>query len=291
VFTQTSNVWEIPIPPNDSVPLSSGRQVTTGTQNIEIIAMSPEGEWLYFDSDRSGSYDIWRQRISGGTPEQVTNHPASEFAPSVSPDGKELAFHSTRNGANNRDVFVMPITGGEVTQVSTSPDDDRGPIWGADGQTLLWNDQSNPDSSILVSHRTNGRWSSPERLKFPEGFTTIAGPARSDGNLPLTDRTSLRLFDLRTRTNEVVGSVFFGNQVFADWSADGLVLYYTDYNGANAVVVRAVTFPGKRVRTVAWADNPSLQAFRFGFAVRNGKVYMPLVESRSDVWVAEVELP
>ena len=41
----------------------------------------------------------------------------------------------------------------------------------------------------------------------------------------------------------------------------------------------------------AWADNPSLQAFRFGFAVRNGKVYMPLVESRSDVWVAEVELP
>jgi hypothetical protein len=52
-----------------------------------------------------------------------------------------------------------------------------------------------------------------------------------------------------------------------------------------------VTFPDKRVRTVAWADNPPLQAFRFGFAVRNGKIYMPLVESRSDVWVAEVELP
>ena len=291
VFTQTSNVWEIAIPARDSVPLSSGRQVTTGTQNIEIIAVSPDGEWLYFDSDRGGSYDIWRQRISGGTPEQVTNHLASEFAPAISPDGKELAFHSTRNGANNRDVFIMPITGGEATQVSTSPDDDRGPIWGMDGQTLIWNDQSNPDSSILVSHRNSGRWSPPERLKFPEGFTTIVGPPRPDGRLPLTDRTNLRLFDLRTRTDEVVGPVVFANAAFVDWSGDGRVLYYTDFNGTNSVVVRAVTFPDKRVRTVVWADNPPLQAFRFGFAVRNAKIYLPLVERRSDVWVAEVELP
>ena len=72
VFTQTANVWEISIPSRDSVPFSSGRQVTTGTQSIEIPAVSPDGEWLYFDSDRSGSYDIWRQRVSGGTPEQVS---------------------------------------------------------------------------------------------------------------------------------------------------------------------------------------------------------------------------
>ena len=291
VFTQTSNVWEIPISSRDSVPLSSGRQVTSGTQSIEIITLSPDGEWLYYDSDRSGSYDIWRQRVAGGTPEQVTNHPASEFAPAVSPDGKELAFHSTRNGANNRDVFVVPIAGGEVTQVSTSPDDDRGPIWGADGQTLLWNDQSNPDSSILVSHRTNGGWSPPERLKFAEGFTTLVGPARSDGKLPLADHTGLRLFDLRTRTDEALGPVFFPNAVFADWSADGRVLYYTDYNGSNGVVIKAVEISGHRIRTAVWADNPPLQAYRFSLAVRNGKIYLPLVESRSDVWVAEVELP
>ena len=27
------------------------------------------------------------------------------------------------------------------------------------------------------------------------------------------------------------------------------------------------------------------------FVVRNGKIYLPLLESRSDVWVADVELP
>jgi Tol biopolymer transport system component len=291
VFTQTANVWEVPIPARDSVPLSIARQVTSGTQSIEIIALSPDGEWLYYDSDRGGSYDIWRQRVTGGAPEQVTNHPDNEFAPAISPDGRELAFHSTRNGTNNRDVFVMSLAGGEVTQVSTDPDDDRTPIWGGDGQTLFWNDQSNPDSSILVSQRTNGRWSAPERLKFPEGFTTVAGPARSDGKLPVADRVGIRLFYLRTRTNEVVGPVVFANAVFADWSADGRVLYYTDFNGTNAVVIKAVEIAGHRIRTVVWADNPPVQAFRFSFAVRNGKIYLPLVESRSDVWVAEVELP
>jgi hypothetical protein len=255
--------------------------------------MSPDGEWLYFDSDRSGSYDIWRQRVGGGTPEQVTNHPASEFAPAVSPDGKELAFHSTRNGPSNRDVFVMAIAGGEATQVSTSPYDDRGAYWGVDGQTLLWSDTFNPDSSILVSHRNNGRWSPPERLSFVgRGVTTtMAGPPRSDGKFPIADSTALRLFDLRTRTDEALAPVVFATAVFADWSEDGRVLYYTDFNGSNAIVVRAVEISGHRGRTVAWADNPNLQGYRFGFVVRNGKMYLPLVESRSDVWVAEVELP
>jgi hypothetical protein len=50
-------------------------------------------------------------------------------------------------------------------------------------------------------------------------------------------------------------------------------------------------YPRGLVRTVVYADNPATQTYRFGLAQRRGKLYVPLVDSRSDVWVAEVQQP
>ncbi len=44
-------------------------------------------------------------RLGGGEPEQLTTDPADDFYPSVSPDGRWVAFHSLRFGT--RDIFVM----------------------------------------------------------------------------------------------------------------------------------------------------------------------------------------
>ena len=57
---------------------------------------------MYYDSDLRGNADIWRVPLADGAaagpPEQITSDPAAEFDPSVSPDGKEVAFHSFRTG-------------------------------------------------------------------------------------------------------------------------------------------------------------------------------------------------
>jgi len=45
----------------------------------------------------------------------------------VSPDGREVAFHSFRTG--NRDVFVMRATGGGEVQVTTSPQSDGSTLY------------------------------------------------------------------------------------------------------------------------------------------------------------------
>ena len=57
--------------------------------------------------------------LAGGDPERLTFDSAMSFAPAVSPDGREVAFHSLREG--NRDIYVMPAEGGPRRAVSHSP--------------------------------------------------------------------------------------------------------------------------------------------------------------------------
>ena len=123
VFAERSNVWSLPVPAagTGTVSISRALPVTTGNQTIEEVALSPDGSWLAFDSDRSGAQQIYRVRLAGGEPEQLTSDSAGAFFPRWSPDGREISFHAFRGGL--RRVFVMPVEGGTPVQVTTGADD------------------------------------------------------------------------------------------------------------------------------------------------------------------------
>lgn len=110
VFTNTANIWSIGIPTGSPASIREAQPVTRGTQHIEGLDVTRDGQWLAFDSDRDGNADIYRMRLPDGRPEQLTTDPRDDFIPSWSTDGREIVFHSWRNG--NRDVFVMPASGG-----------------------------------------------------------------------------------------------------------------------------------------------------------------------------------
>ena len=42
-----------------------------GDETIEGIALSADGRWLAYDSDRSGNGDIWKVAVDGGQPVKV----------------------------------------------------------------------------------------------------------------------------------------------------------------------------------------------------------------------------
>lgn len=63
VYTQHANVWAIPIPTDGPVSVDRATQVTTGNQTVEQVALSPDGRWLYFDSDRFGKAHIYLSLI------------------------------------------------------------------------------------------------------------------------------------------------------------------------------------------------------------------------------------
>jgi len=77
------------------------RQLTAGPWRDEAPALSADGEWVAFASNRSGNWDIWAVSSGGGTAVRITYDPADDRDPSWSAAGDALAFVSWRGGAAN----------------------------------------------------------------------------------------------------------------------------------------------------------------------------------------------
>ncbi|MBO9541668.1 PD40 domain-containing protein [bacterium] len=69
---------------------------------------SPDGQWLYFSSDRSGGvFNLFAYRLKDRKLFQVTNVVGGATEPAPSPDGKRLAF--ANYSAVGWDIHLMPV--------------------------------------------------------------------------------------------------------------------------------------------------------------------------------------
>ena len=53
---------------------------------------SPDGRYIWFSSDRSGTMELWRQELATGESEQMTDDIGANFFPHPSPDGAHVCF-------------------------------------------------------------------------------------------------------------------------------------------------------------------------------------------------------
>src|SRR5205085_4909301 len=74
-------------------------------------AISPDGSEIAFVSGG----DIWTVAATGGDAHLLVSHPATESRPLYSPDGRKLAFGSTRTG--NGDIYVLTIDTGDLKRL------------------------------------------------------------------------------------------------------------------------------------------------------------------------------
>jgi tricorn protease len=94
-------------------------------------ALSPDGKLLAFDWNG----DIWTVPTSGGTAKPLTQNPAKDKQAKWSPDGKQIAFVSDREGSSQ--VFVVSSEGGSPKQVTFHTAGYNLHEWTADGKHLL----------------------------------------------------------------------------------------------------------------------------------------------------------
>jgi dipeptidyl aminopeptidase/acylaminoacyl peptidase len=110
--------------------------------------ISPDGKWIAYsvatpdmDANRNAG-NIWMVSTEGGAPIQLTQS-GHDSSPVWSPDGKTLAFLSSRAGDSQ--VYVLPMDGGEAhpwTHLSTGADIVK---WSPDGKTIAFTSSVYPD--------------------------------------------------------------------------------------------------------------------------------------------------
>ena len=98
-------------------------------------AWSPDGNYIYFTSDRSGGPQIYRIPASGGTPERVTFEGSYNARPRLSPDGEKLAM--VTNDRGNFRIAVMDLDRESLLVLSRGRQDES-PSFAPNSDSLIY---------------------------------------------------------------------------------------------------------------------------------------------------------
>lgn len=213
--------------------------LTAGQEVVRLAAdpaLSPDGSQLAF----SWRGDVWLAPIGGGPARQLTQHPAADREPMFSPDGRELAFISLRDGSPQ--VFVMKLDGGAPQQLTFHTAGYGLEGWFPDGQSLLTSgarDHAWKHADRFFRIRRGER--SAEQLVFddygrsasisPDGqkiLFTREGPAWWRKGYRGSQAQQIWLHDLANGsfTQILAGDT---NASWPLWRPDGQAMYYVGY--------------------------------------------------------------
>jgi serine/threonine-protein kinase len=292
VFRNLANIWSVPIPEQGVISMADASPVTSGTQAIEGITVSPDGEWLAFDSNRRGNFDIYRLRLPDGQPEQLTDDPTDDFIPSWSPDGEEIAFYSFRHGT--RDLFVMRADGSSEVRLTSDSAQDRYPDWSPDGNSLaFYSDRSGIQAPWVISRvDRESAWGEPRQLA-DQGYHPRWSP---DGRrIAYNNRVGngeIRLISPEGGDSGVLvegGLPLAGHTpYFLRWSADGKDLYIKTRDPEGGAGFWSVPVDGGEPRLLVRLDDPMRPSLRYEFATDGSRFFFTIGQQESDLWVMDL---
>jgi Tol biopolymer transport system component/DNA-binding winged helix-turn-helix (wHTH) protein len=157
------------------------RELTTGNSNDILPRWSADGKFIYFASNRSGTWQSWKVALQGGQPKQVTFNDG--YLAMESPDGQWLYYaRSSQPG-----VWRIPVGGGSETRVLPQPPDGFWGYWAVTAHGIYYLDATQPVWRIQLYDPATQKTSLVTTLeRHPPPYSGISVD-RNEDELLITD--------------------------------------------------------------------------------------------------------
>lgn len=226
----------------------------------------PDGK-IVFSSNRTGNWDLFVMDNDGSNQKNLTNTDSDEHFPSVSPDGREIAF--VMQVDDNYDIYVLNISTGDTRRLTSHEDLDDWPSWYEDGEKIVFDSNRSgtwaiymmnadgSDKELLVDHA--GRDVDPDASpdspwivfssERPNGSQVFAFDPKGDIEIQLTDDTL---------SNGAPSISRDGKSVIINVGVDNGTLHLKSIDGASEDVLTSRDFDD---RWSQWSPDGSAIAF------------------------------
>jgi serine/threonine protein kinase/Tol biopolymer transport system component len=188
------------------------------------LDFSRDGKWVTYVS--YPDYALWRSRVDGTDPLQLTFPPMSADLPRWSPDGTQIAFVDSELGRPLK-IFLVSAQGGTPQELLPESRNQIDPVWSADGKQIAFGRIGFVGSTEKLAIQVVDI--STHQVSVIPGSDNLFSPRWSPDGRHLAalpeDSKKLVLFDFKTgkwsdwiNEPEAIG--------FPTWSRDGSYLYY-----------------------------------------------------------------
>jgi Tol biopolymer transport system component len=216
-------------------------------------AISPDGTEIAFSSGG----DIWTVPATGGEAHLLISDPAFDSTPLYSPDGKYLAFNSTRTG--NGDIYIFNLKTNELKRLTFDDGSEALSAWSPDGRYIYYSTTSHDISGMNDVYRVKTTGGTPMPVSSsrymneffaapsPDG-KTIAMNARGiassqwwrkgSSHIDQSEIWLMKEGDSQSYERITEGGA---KELWPMWSKDGASVYYvSDRSGAQNLWVKTI---------------------------------------------------
>jgi Tol biopolymer transport system component len=238
----STNLWDVEISPTFRIE-KAPRQLTQGTQTEAHPVLGPDGRIVF--SVLSSNVDLWELPIDAnqgrvlGPARPLTQDPAQEALPSISDDGRTVAFKVDVLGIS--DLWRKDVVTDRTLALTATPEEESYPVVTRDGANVLYASFAEPKPSIYsipvnggIPEKICARCGAPTDLSPDARYIVLQLlPAWFEGRAP-SPRTTLAVYDRVTKQRSEILSHPEYNLYRGHVSPDGKwILFHADKFGAD----------------------------------------------------------